>query len=59
MTLLVHDGELDDVRDILRDIDSPFVERQGPPTYADEQTLWCLVVATPKRILEIDSSLTG
>jgi hypothetical protein len=53
-TLLVHDGELGDVRDTLCAIDAPFIECRciGAPN-ADSG--WDLILASPRRMLEIDS----
>ncbi len=52
-SLLVHDGELDDLRSVLEGIGTPFVDRRGPLSEADEATDWDLVVATPGRMLEL------
>jgi hypothetical protein len=52
-SLLVHDGELDDVRSLLEELAAPVVERRGNTTPGDEGTRWRLVVSTPKRLLEL------
>jgi hypothetical protein len=54
ITLLIHDGELEDVRDLLEELGVSFVERNGAPTSEDEGTSWDLVIATPKRILDFE-----
>jgi len=54
-TLLLHDGELADVRTLLDELGARFEERSGGPTPTDPQTSWDLVIATPKRILDFIS----
>jgi hypothetical protein len=51
-TLLIHDGELDDVRALLQELGAAFEERSERPTRADQQASWSLVIATPMRMLE-------
>jgi hypothetical protein len=51
--LLVHDGELADVRALLGRLGAALAERRGPPTRADVEGAPDLVVATPKRMLEL------
>ncbi len=53
-TLLVHDGELGDVRDLLCTIGTPFVECRGIGAPRDPGFGWDLILASPKRMLEID-----
>ncbi len=52
-SLLIHDGELDDVRALLVSLKIPFVERIGAESAADRAYPWELVIATAKRILEL------
>ena len=52
-SLLIHDGELADVRALLESLEIPFVERLGAESQADRQTSWDLVIASAKRILEL------
>lgn len=54
ITLLIHDGELADVHDLLEELGASFVERDGAPTPADSRTSWDLVIATPKRMLDFE-----
>jgi hypothetical protein len=53
LSLLVHDGELGDVRALLDEIGTPYVERCGGLESDDRGTSWALVIATPKRILDL------
>lgn len=53
MTLLVHDGELAEVRALLGELGTPFTERRGPLCPEDRDARWDLVIGTPKRILRI------
>lgn len=52
-TLLVHDGELADVRSLLGELGAPFVERRGSLLPDDRDVPWTLVIATPKRLLDL------
>src|SRR5439155_17335785 len=52
-SLLIHDGELADVRALLVSLGIPFVERLGAESPADRTTPWELVIASAKRILEL------
>jgi hypothetical protein len=52
-SLLIHDGELADVRALLVSIGVPFVERIGAEIPADRASQWELVIASAKRILEL------
>lgn len=54
MTLLVHDGELDDLRTLLEEVGTPFVERRGGLGPEDREIRWELVIATPKLMLELN-----
>lgn len=56
ITILIHDGELADVRNLLEELGASFVERLGKATPEDGQTSWDLVVATPKRMLQFEVS---
>ncbi|MBW2421038.1 MAG: PilZ domain-containing protein, partial [Deltaproteobacteria bacterium] len=50
MTFLLHDGELGQVRELLQQLDTPFVERIGDPADVDRRTEWDLVIANQQRI---------
>jgi len=52
-SLLIHDGELVDVRALLVTLGIPFVERVGAESPADRAHPWELVIASAKRILEL------
>jgi hypothetical protein len=52
--LLAHDGELDDVRDLLSGLGLAFVERRCEAGPDDLDRPWALVVATPRRLLKLD-----
>jgi hypothetical protein len=52
-SLLIHDGELADVRALLVSLGIPFVERVGAESPADRAQPWELVIASAKRILEL------
>ena len=51
-TLLLHDGELADVRLLLCALGKPFLERLGDLSPQDEEVPWELVIATPRRVLD-------
>jgi hypothetical protein len=51
MILLLHDGELRDIRSLLDEIGVPVRERVGPLRPAESNTPWKTVIATPKRLL--------
>jgi PilZ domain len=51
-TLLVHDGELADVRALLEELETPFAERRELSA-ADREAPWDLVIASPRRILNL------
>jgi hypothetical protein len=57
-SLLIHDGELADVRALLSSLELPFVERLGAESQTDRQTSWDLVIASARRILELQLSNT-
>jgi hypothetical protein len=51
-TLLLHDGELADVRALLACLDEPWLERRGGPRPEDLGQPWLLVIGTPERLLD-------
>jgi hypothetical protein len=51
--LLTHDGELDDVRVLLGELDADPTERLGGFAPGDPETVWDLVVGTGRRLLEL------
>jgi hypothetical protein len=53
-SLLVHDGELADLRLVLAGIGTPFIERRGALSEADANAPWDLIVSTPNRILGLE-----
>ena len=52
-SLLLHDGELADVSALLAALDIPFVERLGAENQLDRQISWDLVIASARRILDL------
>jgi c-di-GMP-binding flagellar brake protein YcgR len=58
-SLLIHDGELADVAELLAHLGLQHVERRGAATEADEAQNWELVISTPKRLLEFDPGASG
>jgi hypothetical protein len=52
-TLLIHDGELTDVRDLLVELGVEFGDHRGPPSVEETQAASDLVIATAKRMLEL------
>jgi hypothetical protein len=54
-TLLLHDGELADVCQLLGGLGLEFHERRGSPSREDARRAFDLVVSTPKRLLELDA----
>jgi hypothetical protein len=52
-SLLLHDGELSDVRELLVLLKVPFVERLGAERDEDRRARWDLVIASAKRILDL------
>jgi len=57
--LLLHDGELDDLRSLLDTIGVSSVERRGRILDADADRSWDLVIATPAKLFDLDSNLVG
>ncbi len=51
--LLLHDGELDDLRPLLDTIGVSSVERLGGITDADADRSWHVVIATPARLIDL------
>jgi hypothetical protein len=54
VTLLLHDGELADVCQLLGGLGLEFQERRGSPSREDSRRALDLVVSTPKRLLELE-----
>jgi hypothetical protein len=52
-SMLIHDGELADVRALLVALGTPFVERLGAESEEDRRTRWDLVIASAKRLLDL------
>src|SRR5262249_30415503 len=52
-SLLLHDGELADVRALLGSLGAPFVERLGSERAQDPATRWSLVIGSARRILDL------
>ena len=52
-SLLVHDGELSDVRDLLVGLGTSFVERRGALAPGDIKASWGLVISTPGQLLSL------
>jgi hypothetical protein len=50
-TLLIHDGELADVRDLLEELGASFVDRRGATRPEEQRQSFQLVIATPPRLL--------
>ena len=50
---MIHDGDLADVRALLVSLRIPFVERLGAETAEDRNCRWDLVIASAKRILDL------
>jgi hypothetical protein len=57
--LLAHDGELTDVRDLLEEIGTEYEERTGELQPEDHQTVWKVVVGTPRRVLALQIGASG
>jgi hypothetical protein len=51
--LLVHEGELEDVRNLLCDLDIPFEEAATEVPTCEDGSDWALLIATPQRILKL------
>ncbi|MCP4037787.1 MAG: PilZ domain-containing protein [bacterium] len=54
--LLLHDAELADVRMLLTELKIPFVEREGEPTEIDLRTAWDLIIASQRRMNQLENS---
>jgi hypothetical protein len=54
VTLLLHDGELADVCQLLGSLGLEFHERRGSPSREDARRAFDLVISTPKRLLELE-----
>ena len=52
MALLIHGGELADIRELLEEMRVPFVERRQPHAPNQRESRWALVIAGPQRIAE-------
>jgi hypothetical protein len=55
--LLVHDGELEDVAALLRELAAGFTQRCGAPRAEDATAGWRLVIASARRALELPADL--
>ena len=58
-SLLIHDGELADVRALLVSLKIPFEERLGAESVEDRRSRWDLVIASAKRILDLQLPWTS
>ncbi len=52
-TLLVHDGELADLRALLEELGTRFTERLGALEAEDHEAAWHLIIGTPQRMLAL------
>jgi len=59
MILLLHEGELEDVRALLDRMAVAYVEWRGSSTRVYEQSAWGLVIATPQRFAAADFGAAG
>ncbi len=59
LILLLHDGELRDVRSLLDTLGIPIRERVGSLRPAEAKASWRTVIATPRRLLEFKAQPTG
>ncbi len=59
VSLLLHDGELRDIRELMEELGLRFRERRGSASHEDRTRSWDLVVGTPRRLLELDWSPAG
>ena len=57
--LLAHDGELADVRELLGEIGAEYEERSGELLATDHETVWKVVVGTPRRVLQLQIGAAG
>ena len=55
VVLILHDGELDDIRPIFDSLGVPSLERRGRPLPADAEIGWDLVIAPPQKLLDLTS----
>ena len=56
VSLLLHDGELRDIRELMDELGLRFRERRGGASHEDRIRSWDLVVGTPRHLLELDWS---
>jgi hypothetical protein len=56
---LTHDGELSDVLELLGEIGADYEERVGDLDPEDHETVWRVVVGTPRRVLELQIGAAG
>ena len=54
--LLVHDGELDDVVNLIEEIGAQVVERRGKVANDELKSDWDVAIATPRRLMELNFS---
>jgi hypothetical protein len=54
--LLLHDGELEDVRGLLSKLGLPCLERRGAARPEDRERPWDLILANPRRMLDLERS---
>ena len=59
VSLLLHDGELRDIRELMEELGLRFRERRGSASHEDRIRSWDLVVGTPRLLLELDWSRAG
>lgn len=59
VSLLLHDGELRDICELMEELGLRFRERRGSATHEDRIRSWDLVVGTPRHLLELDWSRVG
>jgi len=59
LILLLHDGELRDVRALLDEVGVSLRERLGPLRPAEARAAWRTVIATPKRLLDFKALPSG
>lgn len=52
-SLLAHEGELSDLRALIEELGTPFVERPAGLVAEDLESAWDLVIATPKQMLAL------
>jgi PilZ domain len=59
ISLLVHDGELLDLSELLGALGTPFVERRGALESEDCAVAWSLIIGTPQRMLGLPFQALG